>query len=135
MENTESGVRSWLLATVDVAFAFLGVAAIAYPTLALVAALLGSPTLQALVPVLTFVLAFGASYPYVAGGWSLGRLGEFLFVAVVGSLTWGAVVAGVVLALDVATVADDPAPIATVWTLALATAYAVVYWQEIQLFR
>ncbi|WP_227130700.1 hypothetical protein [Halorubellus salinus] len=135
MENTTGSVRSWLLATVDFAFAFLGVAAIAYPTLALAGALVGSPTLRALVPVLTFVLAFGASYPYVAGDWSLGRLGEFLFVAVAGSLAWGALVAGVVLALDLATVPGDPAPIATAWTLALATAYAVVYWQERQLFR
>ena len=135
METTESGVRSWLLATVDVGFAFLGVAAAVYPTLSLAAALLGSPFLRALVPVLTFVLAFGASYPYVAGGWSLGRLGEFLFVAVAGVLAWGAVVAGVLLVFDVAIVPDDPAPIATAWTLGLATAYAVVYWQEIRLFR
>ncbi|MFC6955158.1 hypothetical protein [Halorubellus litoreus] len=135
MENTASGVRSWLLATVDFAFAFLGVAAVAYPTLSLVASLVGSPFLRALAPILTFVLAFGASYPYVAGDWSLGRLGEFLFVAVAGALAWGALVAGVVLALDLATDPGDPAPIATAWTLALATAYVVVYWQERQLFR
>ncbi|WP_323676752.1 hypothetical protein [Halorubellus sp. PRR65] len=135
METIVDEIRSWLLATADFAFAFLGVAAVAYPTLYLLAALVGSPVLRDLAALAAFVLAFGASYPYVAGDWSLGRLGEFLFVAVAGVLAWGAVVAGVVLALDLATAPDDPASLATTWTLALATAYAVVYWQQRQLFR
>ncbi|NHN40186.1 hypothetical protein G9C85_00865 [Halorubellus sp. JP-L1] len=135
MGSAAREATSWLLATLDFVFAFVGVGAVAYPTLRLVAELAGPTVPRGLVPLAAFALAFGASYPYVAGDWSLGRLGEFLFVAIASTLAWGVLVAGVVLALDLPSYPADPAPAATAWTLALATAYAVVYWRAIRLFR
>jgi len=110
-------------ATSDFVLAFVGAVAVASPALAFANSLLGSP-LPGLVAPAAFALAFGASYPLVAGGWSIARLYDVLLVAVAVAVPGAVVLAAIWTALDLG---PPPSTDATGgWLLALAAAYAAV---------
>jgi hypothetical protein len=115
---------------VDVFLACFGGATVVYPTLSLVDVLFPASAPPMSVSVLTFVLAFGASYPFVAGGWSLRGLGEFVFLPAASAFAWGALVLG---AADVV-LGDDlvrtPVVVAVAWVLAFGTVVVRVHGRE-----
>jgi len=126
---------SWAAATLDFLLAAGGFVLVWYPIVHFGNALLGAPATDATVNLVVGVLAFGGAYPVVAGDWSLGRLGEFVFVLFAGVLGWGAVGAVLVLASGASLSGGDVAPLTLVWAAAYATAYAVVYRRGIRIFR
>lgn len=128
MASVSASVRSWVSATAAFLLAFSGVAVIVYPVLSLLRPFFG-PSASPAVPFLTFVLAFGASYPLVAGGWSLRRLGEFHVVAVVATIAWAVVLELFRFASGV----GSTSPLRQAWVFALATAYVVVYRSGVEL--
>lgn len=88
--------------TVDVLAATVGLGFVTYPLARSVLSLLGGPLPAGLV---TGVVAVGGAYPFVAGPWSLGTLGDYVLV-------WTAwVVALAAVALAVAMLAGGLAPV------------------------
>lgn len=135
MATSERGWGSWLSATLDVLLAVLGFTIVWYPMVSLGNAVLGSPATPATVTTVVGVLALGGAYPVVAGDWSLGRLGEYVFVLVAAAIGWGVVGLLFVVASGVTLSGGDRAPQAAVWLAAYATAYAVVYRAGTRIFR
>ncbi|ELZ57996.1 MULTISPECIES: hypothetical protein [Halorubrum] len=127
MSTVERGVDSWLSATLDFLLSVLGFTIVWYPMVSLGNAVLGFPVSTSTVNLIVGVLAFGGSYPVVAGDWSLGRLGEYLFVLIASVIGWGLVGMVPFLASGVSVSGSNPAPQAAVWAAAYLTAYVVVY--------
>jgi hypothetical protein len=127
MSTVGQALDEWLSATTDFLLALLGFAIIWYPAVSVGNAIFGSPVSTATTRLIVGVLAFGGAYPVVAGDWSLGRLGEFVFVLTASALGWGAV--GMVgLLISGTTLSGRSAlPQAVVWIVAYLTAYVVVY--------
>lgn len=120
-------VDSWLSAILDFLLAVLGFVVVWYPMVSLGNVVLGSPISEPLSNLLVGVLVFGSSYPVVAGDWSLGQLGEYVFALLVAVLGWGIVGAVAVLAWRASFSGSNPGPQAAVWAAAYLTAYVVVY--------
>lgn len=80
-------LRSTVDATYDFLIAVLGGVFVVFLSLQTMNDAAGMPVSESLVGAVACVLAFGASYPLVAGPWSLNRFTEFVltfFIAVVG---------------------------------------------------
>ncbi|WP_178918180.1 hypothetical protein [Natronomonas gomsonensis] len=126
--------NSWLGATVDVLLASAVLGVLWYPALSVGNELLGSPLTPSSVTLLAGTLAVGSAYPFVAGPWSLGRLGEFCFVFVVAVFALGIVGTAVVVVAGLELSGSDPFPSA----LLLGAAYLVAFVADIwgpQLFE
>jgi hypothetical protein len=117
---------SFVLPTVDTLMAAFGLAAVTYPGVAVVNAFFGSPLAPGTVRLLVGVVAVGGAYPFVAGDWSLGRLGTFLFAFTASLLLGGLLAFAVFLALG--TSLDDGTLAQTsLVAVAYVAAYALVY--------
>lgn len=127
MATAEQGLNSWLSATLDLLLSFLGFILVWYPMVSLGNAVLGFPISTSTSNLLVGVLALGGSYPVVAGDWSLGQLGEYIFVLIASALGWGLIGMIAVLASGMSISGSNPAPQAAVWAAAYLTAYIVVY--------
>ncbi|MFC7045184.1 hypothetical protein ACFQH6_06965 [Halobacteriaceae archaeon GCM10025711] len=123
MVRAASGLRSVVGATVDVSLAVAALAVVCYPAVSVGNALLGAPLDDATVRLAVGVVALGGAYPFVAGDWSLGRLGDYVFAFVVAAFAAGVVGAAVVLLFDLDVAGSDPLP----QGLLFATAYLVAY--------
>lgn len=75
----------------------------------------------------TGVLAVGGAYPVVTGDWSLGQLGEYVFVLFASALGWGLVGVLLILVSGLTLSGSNPAPQAVLWVTASVTAYIIVY--------
>ncbi|WP_080510492.1 hypothetical protein [Halorubrum coriense] len=135
MATAEREFDSWLSATLDFLFSAFGLVLVWYPMVSLGNAVLGFPVSASTRNLLVGVLAFGGSYPVVAGDWSLGRLGEYVFVLLASVLAWGFVGTVAVLAWEASFSGSNPAPQAAVWAAAYLTAYFVVYRTQWSIFR
>lgn len=131
MSRVVDEVRSWVFATSDFVLAFVGAIVVAYPAVAFADALAGSP-LPGLVPLAAFALAFGASYPLVAGDWSIARLYDVLLVAVAISVVATLALTAVATALDLGSTPESGP--AGGWLLSLAAAYGVVTRFDVHVF-
>ena len=113
--------NSWLGATVDVLLASATLGVLWYPALSVGNEVLGSPLTASSVTLFAGTLAIGSAYPFVAGPWSLGRLGEFCFVFVIAVFALGVVGAAVVVVSGLELSGSNPLPSAVL----LAAAYLV----------
>jgi hypothetical protein len=91
MSRSDSSLSQTLWSVVDATYdfliAFLGSVFVVFLSLLVVNDAAGSPVSESLVGIVALVLAFGASYLFVAGPWSLDRFTEFVlifFISVVG---------------------------------------------------
>lgn len=114
MATAERGLDSWLSATFDLLLSILGFILVWYPMVSLGNAVFGFPISTSMSNLLVGVLALGGSYPVVAGDWSLGQLGEYIFVLVASAIGWGLIGMGAVLASGVSISGSNPAPQAAV---------------------
>ena len=135
MATAERGLDSWLSATLDLLLAVFGFVVVWYPTVSLANAVLGSPLSESTCNLLVGVLALGGSYPVVAGDWSLGRLGEYIFVFHVSAIGWGVVGMLPVLASGVSFAGGNRAPQAALVAVAHLTAYVLVYRAQLRILR
>jgi|SRR6056297_2910818 len=127
MRTADVRADSWLWATVDVLFAFIGFVVVFYPPVSFGTEVLGVSLAPSTVNLVVAVLALGGAYPVVAGDWSLGRLGEFMFVLVASAMVT-AVAAMICIAVSGIRLASDTLVFrVTVWGLAYLLAYVVVY--------
>lgn len=122
-------------ATVDTVLSVIVLTLIWFPAVSLMNSLAGRPFGGDLVFRVVVVLAVGTAYPFVAGDWSLGDLGEYLFLLFVAALAWGLVVMGVLVILGIELFSPNPLPQATVWFLAYGSTYYVVFRTDTVLFR
>ncbi|WP_231185389.1 hypothetical protein [Haladaptatus sp. DYF46] len=97
-------------------------------------AVLGSPASASTVNLVIGVLAVGGAYPVVAGDWSLGQLGEYVFVLTASAFGWGLLGMAVILVSGRTFAGSNPIPQATVWAAASLTAYIVVYRTQLTIF-
>jgi len=135
MATALRGLDDWLSATFQVLLAVVGIAVVLYPIASLGNTLLGSPVSPATVNLIVGVLALGAAYPVVAGDWSLGRLGEYVFALVVSAVCWGVVGMVLVVVSGIHLSGSDPVPQAALWTAAYLSAYVLVYRFRLPIFR
>jgi hypothetical protein len=126
-------VQSWTSATVEYVLANAGAMAVAYPTVSLASTLAGSPA-PAVVPLVAFALAFGASYPLVAGDWSTPRLYDALLVAACCAVLASALTAGLAVAFGVEPAAPQRVVVTAGWVLSLAVAAAAVVRFDVGVF-
>lgn len=133
MESVSRAVESWTLATVEFVLAIAGAMAVAYPTVSLASTLAGSPA-PALVPLVAFALAFGASYPLVAGGWSLPRLYDVLLVAACCAVLGSVLTAGLAVGFAVEPAAPHRVVATAGWVLSVAVAAAAVSRFDVTVF-
>jgi hypothetical protein len=134
MTTASRRTDSWVSATVDVVLAVVGFAFVWYPMVSLGNAVLGAPLAESRVTLVVGVLAFGGAYPVVAGDWSLGRLGEFVFAMTTAALGLGVLGMGFVLAAGVTLPGSSRIPQAIVWSGAYLLAYFVVYRTGVTIF-
>lgn len=127
MATAERDSSTWFSATCDLLLAVLGFALVWYPFVSLGNAVLGTPVADTTVTAVVGVLALGGAYPVLAGDWSLGRLGEFVFALTASAFAWGILGMLCVLAFDLTIAGSDRRPQAAVWAVAYATAYLLVY--------
>lgn len=135
MAAAERGLDSWLSATLDLLLSVLGFLIVWYPIVLLGNAILGFPVSTSTSHLLIGVLALGGSYPVIAGNWSLGQLGEYIFVLYTSTLGWGLVGMIANLALGVSISGSNLAPQAAVLAVSHLTAYIVVYRTQLSVFR
>mgnify|MGYP000454067697 FL=1 len=126
--------NSWLGATVDVLLASAVLGVLWYPAISVGNELLGSPLAASTVTLLAGTLAIGSTYPFVAGPWSLGRLGEFLFAFVVAVFAFGIVGAAVVVVAGLELSGSNPLPSAVLLGAAYLAAFVADIWGP-QLFE
>lgn len=126
--------NSWLGATVDVLLATAVLGVLWYPALSVGNELLGSPLAASTVTLLVGTLALGSAYPFVAGPWSLGRLGEFCFVFVLAVFALGVLGAAAVVISGVTLSGGDPRPSAVLLGAASLVAFGADRWGP-QLFE
>ncbi len=134
MGTAERGLVSWVSATVDFLLAACGFTIVLYPMVSLGNAVLGSPASASTVNLVIGVLAVGGAYPVVAGDWSLGQLGEYVFVLTASAFGWGLLGMAVILVSGRTFAGSNPIPQATVWAAASLTAYIVVYRTQLTIF-
>lgn len=134
MSALPSGRQSWFGATVDVLLSTAVLGVLWYPALSVGNELFGSPLAPGTVPFLATTLALGSAYPFVAGPWSLGRLGEFCFVFVVAVFALGVLGAAVVVVSGLALSGGDPRPSAVLLGAAYIVAFGTDRWGP-QLFE
>ena len=127
MATAEQGLNSWLSATLDLLLSFLGFILVWYPMVSLGNSVLGFPVSTSTENLIVGVLALGGSYPVVAGDWSLGQLGEYIFVLIASAIGWGLIGMVPFLVSGVSISGSNPAPQAAVWAAAYLTAYIGVY--------
>ena len=135
MATANSELDSWLSATLDFLLSFVGFIIVWYPMVSLGNAVLGFPVSTSTSNLIVGVLAFGGSYPVVAGDWSLGQLGEYIFVLLASTIGWGLVGIVALLVSGVTISGSNLAPQAAVWAAAYLTAYVVVYKTQRTIFR
>jgi len=135
MTTVKREVATWTSATVDLLLAILGFTVAFYPLVSLGNAVLGSPASDTTVTLVVGVLAVGGAYPVVSGEWSLGRLGEYVFVATAAAFGWGLLGLVVILVSGVSLAGSNPVPQALVWAAASFTAYILVYRTQVTVFR
>ena len=134
MATIEQELESWLSATIDFLLSILGFTLIWYPMVSLGNAVLGSLVSAATVNLIVGVFAFGGAYPVVAGDWSLGRIGEYIFVLIASAITWGFIGMVIVLVSRVSISGSNAVPQAMVWAAAYLTAYFIVYRTQLSIF-
>lgn len=125
---------SWTWATVDTLLSFSALVVTWYPAVHYANALAGSPLSESTVGFVGGVLALATAYPFVEGEWSLGDLGEYLFVFLASAVGWGIVGLTVIGPSGVRFSGSDPTPQALVWGLAYLTAYGIVFRTDGTLF-
>jgi hypothetical protein len=119
MATPRTEAEGFLGPTVDLLAAALGIGIVTYPLVENLLAVIGTT-----VPgpgAVTLVVAVGGSYPFVAGPWSLGRLGDYVlaWIASVPVLS----VAAFPLAVAVGGVPD--ALVAPLWAVLFVLAHAI----------
>lgn len=116
--------RSWATATVDTVVIFVAMVALLFPVTSALGAAVGFPSGWA--DAVTGIVAFGATYPFVAGAWSIGTLGEYFFAFVATTLvllgTEGVLLATGTVGIPV----KDPIVRLGVWCVVYTTAYMAV---------
>lgn len=90
MRTAESTPAGFLGPTADLLLAALGVAVVTYPVAASASGIVDLPVLTP--GSLTALVAVAGSYPFVAGRWSLGALGDYVLV-------WTAALLGIGIAV------------------------------------
>lgn len=135
MATVERGLDSWLSATLDLLLSVYGFIIVWYPMVSVGNAVLGFPVSTSTSHLIVGVLALGGSYPVVAGDWSLGQLGEYIFVFSVSTLGWGLVGMMAILASGVSISGSNLAPQAAVLAASHLTTYIVVYRTQLSVFR
>lgn len=135
MVTVERELASWMSATVDFLLAAVGFGIAFYPLVSLGNAVLGSPGSASMVTLVVGVLAVGGAYPVLAGDWSLGQLGEYVFVLIASAFGWGLVGMLLILASGLTLSGSNPVPQAALWATASLTAYVVVYRTQLSIFR
>lgn len=134
MATAERGLDSWLSATLDLLLSVLGFTLVWYPMVTLGNAVLGFPVSDSTSNLLVGVLALGGSYPVVAGDWSLGQLGEYIFVLMASAIGWGLIGMVAVLTAGMSISGSNPAPQAAVWAAAYLTACIIIYRTQRSIF-
>jgi hypothetical protein len=116
--------RSWATATVDTVAVFLATAVILFPGATALGTVLGLPSDG--VHVAIQIVAFGATYAFVAGEWSIEALGAYFFAFVASTLV-GLAVGAAVLATGIVTVPVDESLVRlSLWCLVYAVAGGAV---------
>jgi hypothetical protein len=133
MEGQEEG--SWSLATVDTVLSILALLVIWYPVIYYTNTVAGFPLIESSVNFAVAVLAFGSSYPFVAGHLSLGDLGEYLFLLLASALVWGIIGTIATVAAGMTFSGSNYTPLAATWGLAYLTAYSIVFRTKITIFN
>jgi hypothetical protein len=120
-------LRSVASATFDLLFAAFGLGLLLLPGAVVCNALLGEPVPRPLVERGVGVVALGGAYPFVAGNWSLHRLGDTLVAFVGGALAAGVVGAVTVVVLGLDLSGSDPRPQFAVVAVGYLTAFLLVH--------
>lgn len=125
MSSAVSSVESWLSAIVEFTVTFLGVAVVAYPVLAFVESVLVGGAARGAVGFLAFSLAFGATYVFMTGSWSVWRYARYLVVAALVAAGWWALFAVVGVDLPGEGAFGSQSLERTAWLVGLAAAGVV----------
>src|SRR6056297_1612264 len=114
-------LRSFAVATSDVLLMIVGLGIILAPAVSTINSLLGAPFPNQTVNLTIGVLAVGGSYLFVAGGWSLGSFGEFVFAFVGCSIAAGVFIFVVIVLIGLEISGSNPLP----QTIMFAVAFLV----------
>jgi len=132
----QTGRRSgtWVGATADTILSGTALAIVWYPLVFYSNALLGTPLGTRAVTTAVGVLAVGTAYPFVARSWSLGDLGEYLFLLLATAFAWGFVIMAMIGVSGQQFSGSNSLPRVIMWGLAYLSAYFVVRQTDVTVF-
>ena len=130
MDTVEHNIKGWVWATVDVLLAVFGLTIVLYPAVSLGNAVVAEPLAEPYVNLIVGILALGGAYPFVAGDWSLGHLGDYIFVLTVTVLGIGVVIMGSLVVAGIELPGSNPVPQAVLFGLSSTVAYFLVYHRQ-----
>ena len=116
--------RSWATVTFDTVAVFAATAVLLFPVTTALGDAIGLPSGG--VRVIVGIVAFGAAYPFVAGDWSTGRLGEYFFAFVVATLAVLGFVGALSISGSIGLPLADPMVRVALWCVISLTAYLAV---------
>jgi len=134
MPQTDHKSGTWAGATTDTVLSGVALVAIWYPLVFYSNALLGTAVGARAVTAAVGVLAVGTAYPFVAGSWSLGDLGEYLFLLFAAAFVWGVVTMAVIGMSGQQFSGAESLPQTIMWGLAYLSAYFVVRRTDVTVF-
>ena len=130
MSATSRGLDELFWATTDTLLAAFGLGVVLFPAVLTGNSVLGTPLDESAVYLIVGVIAVGGSYPFVAGEWSLGSLGEYIFAFTAAVLGFGLTGAIVLIAAGVELSGSHSVPRAAVFAVSYVVASLVVSRRE-----
>lgn len=124
MTTPSRTTRSWATATVDTVAVFLAAVVILFPVTDALGTVIGLPSGG--IRVVIGVVAFGVTYPVVAGEWSMGTLGEYFFAFVAATFVVLGLAGAVPTFEAVDLSAGDSIARVGLWCVVHVTAYVAV---------
>lgn len=125
MSQTDRRSGTWWGAIIDTILSGVTLVVIWYPLVFYSNALLGTPLGAGGVTAAVGVLALGTAYPFVTGLWSLGDLGEYLFVLFSSVFAWGIIIMAIIGVSGQQFFTTNSIPQTIMWGLAYFSAYFV----------
>jgi hypothetical protein len=126
MTGLEVRVQTWFRAAVEVVYSFFSFVLVAFPFLALGDDAFGEPLGVAVAP-LALLAGVAGIVTFRVQDRSFEHLGHFVVAAFGAGVGWVIALTSLLYVTDLPVGPRDPLPLFVAWTLALATAAALVY--------
>lgn len=134
MTMTKRSGESWIEVTFETSLSIIALFIIWYPMVYFLNEFAGDIFSLSMVINIVFVLSIGGAYPFIAGDWSLGLLGEFAFLLLLTVLAWGMIAFIIIISFSMDVSNHASYSRAIMWLLAYLTTYMMIFRYDVEVF-